>query len=433
MKKLLSFILMTLIVVYCAAQTGIGWDQIRKKQNYKDAVNFASTVMIGGVTITATASQINILHSLTVSATELNYVSNVTGPIQAQITAKAPINSPVFTGIAKIGNDTIATRAYSRSVRVPEEGSAGVAWGDITETLSNQTDLQDELDKKANLLSPAFTGTVTGITAGMVGAISTSHASNSISASNISNWNSAYGWGNHAAAGYATTSALSGYVPATRTVNGHALSGNVTVTTTDLSLNNVNNTSDANKPISTATQTALNLKANISNPTFTTGITTPAITIGSTAVTSTATELNVLHSPGPDGNHLVSNGTIYVSESPPDTLSLYDYSLPKEPLENAQEDDYTLVLTDATKWVSMSSTDPITLTIPLNSSVAFPLRTQINIVSINTGTVFIEGISGVNIRSLDGMTIMKGQYAVVHLLKLNTNSWLLWGDLILPD
>ena len=34
-------------------------------------------------------------------------------------------------------------------------------------------------------------------------------------------------------------------------------------------LNNVDNTSDLNKPVSTATQTALNLKANINNPTFT--------------------------------------------------------------------------------------------------------------------------------------------------------------------
>jgi hypothetical protein len=58
-------------------------------------------------------------------------------------------------------------------------------------------------------------------------------------------------------------------VQPTRTVNGHALSGNVTVTATDLTLGNVTNTSDANKPVSTAQQTALDLKAPISNPTFT--------------------------------------------------------------------------------------------------------------------------------------------------------------------
>lgn len=37
----------------------------------------------------------------------------------------------------------------------------------------------------------------------------------------------------------------------------------------DVGLGNVDNTSDANKPVSTATQTALNLKANIASPTFT--------------------------------------------------------------------------------------------------------------------------------------------------------------------
>jgi formylglycine-generating enzyme len=48
----------------------------------------------------------------------------------------------------------------------------------------------------------------------------------------------------------------------TTTVNGHALSSNVTVTATDIGLGNVTNTSDANKPVSTAQQAALDLKAN---------------------------------------------------------------------------------------------------------------------------------------------------------------------------
>lgn len=50
---------------------------------------------------------------------------------------------------------------------------------------------------------------------------------------------------------------LSGLVPNTRTVNGHALSSNVTVTKSDVSLGNVDNTSDANKPVSTAQATAI--------------------------------------------------------------------------------------------------------------------------------------------------------------------------------
>jgi hypothetical protein len=49
------------------------------------------------------------------------------------------------------------------------------------------------------------------------------------------------------------------------TINGKALSSNITLTKSDFSdLNNVDNTSDLNKPISTATQSALDLKLNIS-------------------------------------------------------------------------------------------------------------------------------------------------------------------------
>ena len=50
------------------------------------------------------------------------------------------------------------------------------------------------------------------------------------------------------------------YVPTSRTVNGHALTSNVVVTKSDVGLGNADNTSDLNKPISTATQTALNAK-----------------------------------------------------------------------------------------------------------------------------------------------------------------------------
>lgn len=60
----------------------------------------------------------------------------------------------------------------------------------------------------------------------------------------------------------ATQTALDGKVATTTTVNGHALSTNVTVTKGDVGLGNVDNTSDAAKPVSTATQTALNGKVD---------------------------------------------------------------------------------------------------------------------------------------------------------------------------
>lgn len=51
-----------------------------------------------------------------------------------------------------------------------------------------------------------------------------------------------------------------GLVPKTTTINGHTLESDVTITKGDIELGDVDNTSDANKPISNATQTALNGK-----------------------------------------------------------------------------------------------------------------------------------------------------------------------------
>lgn len=52
---------------------------------------------ISGTTVTATAADINILTSLTATATELNYSDGVTSNIQTQIDAKAAVDSPTFT------------------------------------------------------------------------------------------------------------------------------------------------------------------------------------------------------------------------------------------------------------------------------------------------------------------------------------------------
>lgn len=83
---------------------------------------------------------------------------------------------------------------------------------------------------------------------------------------------------------------LSGLVPKTTTVNGHALSSNVTVTKGDVGLGNADNTSDANKPISTATQTALDLKAPLASPTLTGDPKAPTPTAGDndTSIATTA-------------------------------------------------------------------------------------------------------------------------------------------------
>lgn len=74
--------------------------------------------------------------------------------------------------------------------------------------------------------------------------------------------------------------ALGGKVPTTTTVNGHALSSNVTVTATDVGLGNVDNTSNATERAATATLTNKNLSSGTNTfPTFNQSTTGSAATL----------------------------------------------------------------------------------------------------------------------------------------------------------
>ena len=69
--------------------------------------------------------------------------------------------------------------------------------------------------------------------------------------------------------------------------------GDVTLVKGDVGLGNVDNTSDANKPVSTAQQTALNLKANLASPALT-GVPTAPTAVAGTNTTQIATTAFVL-------------------------------------------------------------------------------------------------------------------------------------------
>ena len=63
---------------------------------------------LGTTLVTATGAELNILDGATLSTAELNYVDGVTSAIQTQIDAKAPIASPTFTGTITIGSAEIS-------------------------------------------------------------------------------------------------------------------------------------------------------------------------------------------------------------------------------------------------------------------------------------------------------------------------------------
>ena len=90
---------------------------------------------------------------------------------------------------------------------------------------------------------------------------------------------------------------------------------------------------------------------------------------------------------------------------------------------------YTFVLADAGKLVTSSNGSGQTLTVPPNSSVAFPTGTQIVVQAIGSGAATLAQGSGVTINSKGSAKVIDGQYASAALIKTGTDAWSLIGAL----
>lgn len=90
---------------------------------------------------------------------------------------------------------------------------------------------------------------------------------------------------------------------------------------------------------------------------------------------------------------------------------------------------YTLVLTDADNVVELTNASPITLTIPTNASVAFPIGKVIELHQGGAGTVTVAAAGGVTLQSRGALVDLAGQYAIAAVRKVGTNTWRLTGDL----
>jgi hypothetical protein len=100
---------------------------------------------------------------------------------------------------------------------------------------------------------------------------------------------------------------------------------------------------------------------------------------------------------------------------------------------NAQVASYTLVLTDKDKLVEVSNASANTLTIPLNSSVAFPVGSQITILQTGAGATTVNVTAGVTLNATPQGTAnqakLRAQWSSVTLIKRATNTWVALGDL----
>ena len=95
---------------------------------------------------------------------------------------------------------------------------------------------------------------------------------------------------------------------------------------------------------------------------------------------------------------------------------------------NSQTGNYTLVIGDAGKFITVSSAGSSTVTIPLNSSVGFSLGTKIVIARIGAGALAIAGAVGVTVNATPGLNL-RAQYSAATCIQISLNSWLVLGDL----
>jgi len=96
-------------------------------------------------------------------------------------------------------------------------------------------------------------------------------------------------------------------------------------------------------------------------------------------------------------------------------------------LENVQTGSYTLALSDVNKVVAMDNAAAATITVPNNTSVAFPVGTVINIYRMTDQLVDVVGDLGVTVRNAGNIY---EQYTEISLRKRATNEWVASGNII---
>ena len=411
----------------------------------------------------------------TVSNTEIGYLDGVTSAIQTQLDSKLAtanleeaaqdaVNTALTagTGITKTYDDVANTLTLAVDTTAIQARVAGVTDTEIGYLNGVASAIQTQLDDKlsssnaattyAPLASPTFTGTVTGVTKAHVGLENVDNTADT--AKPVST---------------AQQTALDLKAPIASPTFTGTVSG---INATMVGLGNVNNTADADKPVSTATQTALDAKlasataattyAPIASPTFTgtvAGITKGMVGLGlvdniadadkpvstaqasaiatakSEAIADATSQVNALLTGAPaalntldelaaalgDDANFASTVTTSLAAKTPE---LYTFT----PDATATR---TLALGDKFASIKFTGATATTITVPTNNSVAFPIGTYVEFYQFGAGqlTVAAATPATTSIRSTDSQKKSRTQYSSMVLIKVDTDEWLLTGDL----
>jgi len=96
----------------------------------------------------------------------------------------------------------------------------------------------------------------------------------------------------------------------------------------------------------------------------------------------------------------------------------------------AKTDNYTLVLTDAGKLITMYNAAAKTLYVPLHSSVPFPIGTSITVIATGAGQITIAAVNpATTLSSADGKLNLRVQFSSATLIKVEDDLWYVMGDI----
>lgn len=90
---------------------------------------------------------------------------------------------------------------------------------------------------------------------------------------------------------------------------------------------------------------------------------------------------------------------------------------------------YTFAGSDAGSYMRFTNGSAITATVPNNSAVPVPIGSAIAFEQEGAGTITVSGAAGVTVNSLSSKVNSSGQFAVLELVKKDTNTWTLFGSL----
>ena len=186
------------------------------------------------------------------------------------------------------------------------------------------------------------------------------------------------------------------------------------VTAASLGLGNVTNTSDADKPVSTAQATAISAAQAAAIADATSQVN--AVIASAPGALNTLDELAAAL--GDDANYAASIATALAGK-----VDSYTPIVQKTA-------SYTLTsLTERDDLIEVNSTSPCVISIPEDATVDYPIGTSLDILQTNTGEVSIAPVSGtVTVNATPGLKL-RTRWSSATIFKRAANTWVVYGDL----